>query len=355
MAARAYSLPSSGEETTVKKMRPSDYFYRSAAAVLHARVKRSTPEQSARDLFGGDRVTEILLKAASNAATISDSTWAGALAVTAIEDTVMEISSVSAFAALAQKGLKLDFGKFAQIKAPGRIVDGADGGTWVAEDSPITVRAQRITSGATLSPKKLIIVTAFTAEVLAQSNLEAVSRAIISEGLARKLDATAFDANADDASRPAGLLNGITGLTPTTGGGLTALEGDLKQLMNALVSAGGGRDPTIVCAPGQALTLKLMAGPKFDLPILASSDVAAGTVIMIEASALASAFDGVPAFEIGQFPLLTFDDSSPPSDPLTGAPTRSTFQTDSIGLRVRLRCCWGLRAPQLAWLAGATW
>jgi hypothetical protein len=355
MAARAYSLPGEDTGSAVKKMRPSDYFYRSAAAVLHARVKRSTPEQSARDLFGGDRVTEILLKAASNAATISDSTWAGALAAVSVEDTVMEISSVSAFAALAQKGLKLDFGKFAQIRAPGRIVDGSDGGTWVAEEGPITVRAQRITSGATLTPKKLIVVAGFSSEILAQSNLEVISRAIISEGLARKLDATAFDANASDASRPAGLLSGIAGLTPTTGGGLTALEGDLRQLMNGLVSAGGGRDPAIVTHPGQALTLKLMAGPKFDVPILASSDIPAGTVIMIETSSLATAFEGVPAFEIGNFPLLTYDDTSPPADPMTGAPTRSTFQTDTIGLRVRLRCCWGLRAPQLAWLAGATW
>jgi hypothetical protein len=59
----------------------------------------------------------------------------------------MEISSMSAAAALMQKGLKLDFGAYAQIKAPGRIVDGNDGGTWVAEGSPITIRAQRITSG----------------------------------------------------------------------------------------------------------------------------------------------------------------------------------------------------------------
>src|SRR5262245_41987861 len=54
-------------------------------------------------------------------------------------------------------------------------------------------------------------------------------------------------------------------------------------------------------------------------------------------------------------PLLTYDDASPPADPVTGAPTRSAFQTDSLGLRCRLRCSWGLRAPQLAWLSGATW
>jgi hypothetical protein len=263
----------------------------------------------------------------------------------------MEISSVSAFAALVQKGLRLDFGQYAQIKAPGRIVDANDGGTWVAENAPITIRAQRITSGALLQPRKLILIT----EIIAQSNIEAVSRAIISEGLALKLDATAFDANPGDSSRPQGLLYGVAGLTPTAGGGLNALVADLRQLMAALVAAGAGRGPTIVAHPEQALTLALLAGPRFDIPVLRSSAVPAGTVIMIEASSLATAWSNVPQFEVGAHPLLTFDDTSPPSDPMTGQPSKSMFQTDSIGLRARLTCSWGLRAPHISWLTGATW
>jgi len=339
----------------LKHTRASVYFFRAAAATLHAHTHRCSPERAANELFGRDIVTEIVLKGASNPATIANSNWAGALAATAIEDTVMAISSMSAFAALAQKGLKLDFGNYGQIKAPGRIVDASDGGTFVAEGAPVTIRAQRITSGATLSPKKLILICGFTAEVLAQSNIAEISRAIISEGLSLKLDATAFDASAETSARPAGLCFNIAGLTATSGGGLNALLGDLRQLMAALVAAGGGRDPTIVTHPTQALTLSLLASPKFDIPVLRSSAIPAGTVIMIEGSSLASAFSGVPEFEVGMHPLLTYDDTSPPADPMTGAPTHSTFQTDTLGLRVRLRCSWGMRAPHLAWLTGATW
>jgi len=255
----------------IKRLRASVYFFRAAAATLRAHVNRSTPERAARDLFERDVVTEIVLKAASNPAQIATPSWAGALAATAVEDAVMQISSVSAFAALAQKGLKLDFGSYAQIKAPGRIVDANDGGTWIAEGAPVTIRAQRITRGALLEPRKLIVIAGFTAEVIAQSNITEVSRAIISEGLSLKLDATAFDANVGDASRPAGLCHGIAGLTATPGGGLNALVGDLKQLMAALVTAGGGRDPTIVTHPTQALTLALLAGPRFDIPVLRST------------------------------------------------------------------------------------
>jgi hypothetical protein len=73
------------------------------------------------------------------------------------------------------------------VKAPGRIVDGSDGGTWVGEGQPVTVRAQRITGGALLQPHKLLVISAFSSEIIVQSNIEAVSRALVSEGLARNL------------------------------------------------------------------------------------------------------------------------------------------------------------------------
>jgi hypothetical protein len=144
------------------------------------------------------------------------------------------------------------------------------------------------------------------------------------------------------------LRYGVSGLTPTAGGGLAALAGDLKQLMTALVTAGAGRDSVLVMNPAQALTLSLVASPKFDMPVLQSSDVPATTVIMVEASSVASAFSGVPEFEVGPYPLLTMEDTSPPADPMTGQPTKSMFQSDSLGLRV-------MRAPHIAWLTAVTW
>src|SRR5262249_8295904 len=158
-----------------------------------------------------------------------------------------------------------------------------------------------------------------------------------------------FDSAAGTAARPPGLCYGIASLTPTAGGGLNAVVGDLKQLMAALVTAGGGRDPQVILNPVEALTLAPLGSPKFEIPVLRSNGVPVGTVILIEGSSLASAFSGVPEFEIGQYPLLTYDDSAPPADPMTGAPTRSAFQTDSIGLRCRLsNCSWGMRAPHIA-------
>jgi len=49
-----------------------------------------------------------------------------------------------------------------------------------------------------------------------------VSRALLSEAAALALDAGIFSTNAADASRPAGILAGVAGLTPTAGGSISA-------------------------------------------------------------------------------------------------------------------------------------
>jgi len=160
-------------------------------------------------------------------------------------------------------------------------------------------------------------------------------------------------------------LNGVIGLTPTAGGGAAALNGDIKNLITALVAANAGRDPVIVTNPIQATTLSLMAGPKFTLPVLASNAIAAGTVIMIEASSFVSAFDPTPEFTAGDQMTIHMEDTSP-ADIVSGGgaaavPVKSMLQIDSIGLRMILRAAWGLRGPKVAtkanvaYLTGATW
>ena len=128
--------------------------------------------------------------------------------------------------------------------------------------------------------------------------------------------------------------------------------GDIKALVAALVAAGGGRNAVIVASAVQAATLSLMSGPHFTIPILTSSGVAAGTVVMVEASSLVSGFDAVPTFEVSQVALLHTEDTSPAD---WGTPMKSMWQTDSFALKMLLRCAWGMRAPHVAVVNGATW
>jgi len=160
---------------------------------------------------------------------------------------------------------------------------------------------------------------------------------------------------------PGGLLNGATQVTGVaTGGGATGMAADISKLVGALVAAYGGRDVVLIMNPQQATSLKLLAGPKFDLPILPSSSVPAGTVIAIEASSFVSAFDAVPQFEAVTAPLFHFEDTSPTDitggSPSPAVPVRSPFQLDSYTLRMILKAHWTMRvATHVAYMSNVSW
>src|SRR5262245_43325575 len=127
----------------------------------------------------------------------------------------------------------------------------------------------------------------------------------------------------------------------------------------ALAGNGAGLAPVFVAAPQQAGALKVCAGPQFDSPVLAAAALAAGTVIAIEASALASAFSPVPEFSSciqgvlheDTVPLHVVDGSGTPAPN-----TRSLWQADVIALRMVLRVSYGMRGTGLVQvIQNVTW
>jgi len=198
-----------------------------------------------------------------------------------------------------------------------------------------------------------MVINGATREQIEGSNVEEVVRGILIESMALALDSAVFGAQAAGVSPP-GILNGISAQTATAGDGLPALEGDMKNLMAALVAVGAGCSPIIACNPIQATAIKLLASPKFDLPVWPSNAIAPGTVIMVEPSSFASAFTPTPEFEISGQALLQFQDA-PTSDPIAGTPTKSLWQTDSVAWRTKIHGGWGLRAPHVSFIQGATW
>ena len=270
---------------------------RATTAFLRAHIRKIEPERAFKQMYSDDRIGLMVLRAATAPATTTNANWAGPIAHATVSQTVVEMASVSAAASLIAAGMRLNFDRFATIHAPGRLVDGSDAGTWVAEGAPVSVRVQRITAGTTLSPCKLVVINAATREQIESSNIEEVSRRLLLESMAWALDVAVFGSQAAGNS-PAGILNDLTGLTPTTGGGVAAVESDLRALTAALVSAGAGRAPALILNPTQAVTLSLLAGPHFDMPIWRSNAIANGTVVMVEPISFVSAFAPTPEFEI---------------------------------------------------------
>ena len=362
MAAPAHRSPlASRSGLPFSKPRASTYLFRACAAHLRAHVSRSSPEREAKSMFGDDAVTDIVLKAASQPAAISGTSgWAASLAGIAIYDLVQTAASLSAAADIINRGLKLNMDGIAEYRVPGRVLNAAAAGQWVAEGMAAPVRALSFSNAAILRPRKLQVVTTYSRELAEHSNIEAVVRQTLSEATGLALDLQMWSSDPGDATKPPGLFAGVTPITATAGGGSNALSGDLGNLFAALAAHSGGKTAVIIAALPQAVKLKLTAGPKFDYDIIASTALPTGTVAVLEIASFVSGFGSTAEFNTTKVGALHMEDTIPADIVSTGgtvaAPVKSLYQTDAIGLKTTLWATWGLRAAgHCQFLTGATW
>src|SRR5262249_4413978 len=266
-------------EDVVKHARPAVYLYRAAAAHLRSFVTGATPTNAARSMFGDDRVTDLVIRAASSPAAISGTPgWAQSLAGVAIYDLIQSTVSLSAAADVIDRGLKLNMDGIAEHRVPGRVLNPAAAGQWIGEGTAAPVRALSFSNAAILRPRKLQVLTTYSRELAEHSNIENVVRQTLAEATGLALDLQMWSSDPGDATKPPGLFAGVTPITPTAGGGTNAMTGDLGNLFAALAAHSGGKTAVIIAALPQAVKLKLTAGPKFDYDIIASTALAPGTV-----------------------------------------------------------------------------
>jgi hypothetical protein len=140
------------------------------------------------------------------------------------------------------------------------------------------------------------------------------------------------------AGRPAGLRHNIAALPPSTATDPhTAMIQDMITLGGA-VSPIGGRI-VFVASPPRAVAIDFWSyGP---LPVLPSQALAPNDLIAIACNGLASAVAAVPEVEASKIAALHMEDSAPlaigtPGSPSTVAgPTKSIWQTDTVGIKIR--------------------
>ena len=153
----------------------------------------------------------------------------------------------------------------------------------------------------------------------------------------------------------AGLLNGVTPLTATTGSGATALLGDIKKLVAAIAPA---LRPVLIANSTATASIGVLA--QASLPVITAPTMPADQIIAVDAAAFASAI-GVPSFRASQNVTLHMD-LAPTALSATGspnavaAPMRSAFQSDVTALRSIVPIDWALRrAHAVAVINGTTW
>jgi hypothetical protein len=307
-------------------------------------------------MFGGDPVIDLILRGATSAADTTSSGWAQQLAGVVIYDMIQSITSLSAAAELISRGLKLDMNHIAEMRVPGRVLNAAQAGLWTSEEAPAPARQLSFSNAAILRPRKLSVLVVATREQAESSNIEGIVKQTLGESAGLALDAQMFSATAGDASKPAGLFNGITGQTPTAGGGSAAMMGDLKNLFGALAAAGAGKTAVIIAAVPQAVALKTVVGYQFDTPILSSTGIAANTVAVVESASFVSGFSPVPEFNVSNQAIYQAEDTAPADPIMSGQPVKSLWQIDALALKMGLWAAYGLRAAgHCQYVTPVTW
>ena len=263
---------------------------------LSALDRSVTASEHAHRLWGTDRNVDLVLRAAVTPTSVAG-TPALAQVAAAFLDTLVP---VSAGADLLQRGIGLNFAGAASINCPAITIPVAD---FVGEGQPIPVVTAPTSAGPTLVPHKLAVMTSLTGEMMRNPNAEDLVRQALIEATGPAIDKVLFGTTAAASDRPAGLRNGIAGLTPAAAGEKAqAIVDDLQALALALAlgPVAGNGNIVLVASPDPAVALRMRLPQTAEWSVLTSSQLAARTVIMVASNSIVSAVEGSPQIEIGR-------------------------------------------------------
>lgn len=311
----------------------------------------------------------IVLKAATDAGTTSDTTWAAPLVqYTDMVSEMIELLRAQTILGKLQNLRRVPF----NIRIP-RQTSGTSG-TFVGEGKPVPVRELAF-DNITLPWAKASTIVVLTVELARLSNpaAEALVRQDLLDGISEYLDKRLVDpAYAGVANvSPASLTNGVTPRT-ASGATLAAIDADvgyvMKQFANNNLSLATG---VWIMSPAMAITLSLMrtnqdtpafpglsvnGGTFYGLPVITSNNVApSGSpgdqhLILLDQREVLLADDGQMMLDVSSEAAVQMNDA--PSD---GAQSLvSLWQNGLLGVKVDRWIYWTKRrSTALQYIDGA--
>ena len=190
---------------------------------------------------------------------------------------------------------------------------------------------------------------------------ENIIRASYYELLQLALDAAVFATTDGDSTKSPGIRYNISALPASEEvDPMLAMLADIKSVVSAVATVALNNEIVLVGSPTMAVTMQGFK-EKIPYPIYGSSAVTDGDLIAVATNAIASSVDEVPKFETSREATLQMN-TTPTAIGTAGtpnvvaAPSRSLFQTDSVGCKITLGASWLLRSSSgVAHVTGGIW
>lgn len=240
---------------------------------------------------------------------------------------------------------------------PGRVhikgQDGAATGYWVGESKAIPVSKPDF-SDVELTPLKVAAMAVCSKELVMDSSpsAEMLIRDSIVEASAQRVDTTFLSANAASAGvSPAGLLNGLSGLSPS-GTDAAAVRADYQALIADFLNAKNAGGLVHVMTPSMAVAMSLLVnalgqtefpaineagGTLFGRPVYTGDNVTAGNWIVLKPSDIWKIGD--MGIEVSMSDTATIEQNDAPqgagdTPTAASATLMSLWQTEQMGFKV---------------------
>ena len=361
-------------KSNAKSLEKGEGFGRWARVVAKANGNLMDAERIAKAMYPEDKTLETVIKAAVAGGSTTDTAWAKPL--------VNTTNYAGDFIEFLRPQTIL--GKFGSGGIPGlrrvpfniKIVSQTSGAVanWVGEGKgkPLTKWGY---GNVTLGMTKLAAICALTDELVRTSDpaADTLARDELARAIIAKMDSTFVGNAAATTASPAGILNGVTPITASAStDAYTALQADVKAIFGAYIAAGmTPADGVWIMSSTAALKLSMLQNPLGQsvypamnmtggtfagLPVIVSDYVAAGTVILVNASDVFLADDGSVQIDMSREASLEMNDA-PTQDGVagTGAAMVSMFQANMVAIRAERYVSWAKRrAAAVQAVTGAT-
>ena len=376
MAQKAASFEAPSIVKSVKDREPVDYIIASALCAFEAHATKKSFEAVMEARYGGDdtlkTVAPHVVKAVTNPAMTNVEGWAEELMRESTQGFMDLLRGESVIPQVPVT--RFDFQGFNAINIPGRADTPNIAGAFRAEGAPIPVKRAALIK-QTLTPKSMGVISTFTAECLRRStpSIEALIRQWIVQDTSLELDNHFLgDADPDDI-QPGGLQHyADTNTAESSGAAHDEIVADLKGMIQAMTTANLGRRPVWIMHSANLIALSMVnnavgtpAFPEtqnntlYGIPVVTSTNVPLDVVYLVDAAEIMMAFSG-PQFLGTDVATIHEEDTAPlpivGTDGTPAAPSRSLYQTNSLGLRMTLETDWTVMRPgAVATLTKVAW